>query len=178
MREGFKVSIITFVVMAAMIAVGFVLTSPKRTIAQGTPPYLPFEPVSLESRSGATIEGYYAEPEPSGTRAILDLEMEKVRLNVTFESRIKYPILMWWTEGMSLTRGPKKCPGGETCLFTKRKEYAGHPMTKAVFFYGSFFEPESLKLPLPRPQGVFIIRESTMKLLRDHAYAAKIKIST
>ena len=100
------------------------------------------------------FEGYYAEPEPSGTRAILDLEMEKVRLNVTFESRIKYPILMWWTEGMSLTRGPKKCPGGETCLFTKRKEYVGHPMTKAVFFYGSFFEPESMKLPLPRPQGI------------------------
>lgn len=61
------------------------------------------------------------------------------------------PILTWWTP-FSSTSGIKMCTDERrdkyTCYFTSERQLRKHPMSRAIFFYGTQFSP--LDLPLPR----------------------------
>ncbi|KAG8454398.1 hypothetical protein GDO86_000862 [Hymenochirus boettgeri] len=60
--------------------------------------------------------------------------------------RNKYPILLWWSP-LTGEKGRLSQCGRDTCFFTINRTYYQHPMTKAIMFYGTDFNIDSLPLP-------------------------------
>ncbi|KAM4709654.1 LOW QUALITY PROTEIN: GDP-fucose protein O-fucosyltransferase 3 [Discoglossus pictus] len=58
----------------------------------------------------------------------------------------KYPIMLWWSPLTGENGRLGRC-GGDTCFFTINRTYLHHPMTKAILFYGTDFNIDSLPLP-------------------------------
>ncbi|XP_068127254.1 alpha-(1,3)-fucosyltransferase 10 [Hyperolius riggenbachi] len=58
----------------------------------------------------------------------------------------KYPIMLWWSPLTGENGRLGKC-GENSCFFTINRTFLHHPMTKAVLFYGTDFNIDSLPLP-------------------------------
>ncbi|KAM4808781.1 GDP-fucose protein O-fucosyltransferase 3 [Rhinophrynus dorsalis] len=58
----------------------------------------------------------------------------------------KYPIMLWWSPLTGENGRLGQC-GRDTCFFTINRTYYQHPMTKAILFYGTDFNIDSLPLP-------------------------------
>lgn len=58
----------------------------------------------------------------------------------------KYPIMLWWSPLTGENGRLGQC-GDNSCFFTINKTYLHHPMTKAVLFYGTDFNIDSLPIP-------------------------------
>lgn len=108
----------------------------------------------------------------------LKAEMERMAFGEVIsaaESKVSMPVMLWWTP-FSATRGRKKC-GKAECLFVKDKKYAEHPMTKAVFFYGSDFDPyDDLPLPKSIDQSWALLHEESPKNSMHFNHAALMNV--
>ncbi|KAM8938993.1 GDP-fucose protein O-fucosyltransferase 3 [Pelodytes ibericus] len=58
----------------------------------------------------------------------------------------KYPIILWWSP-LTGEKGRLGQCGQDNCFFTINRTYHHHPMTKAILFYGTDFNIDSLPLP-------------------------------
>uniref|UniRef100_A0A8C5LZE7 GDP-fucose protein O-fucosyltransferase n=1 Tax=Leptobrachium leishanense TaxID=445787 RepID=A0A8C5LZE7_9ANUR len=58
----------------------------------------------------------------------------------------KYPIMLWWSPLTGENGRFGQC-GRDTCFFTINRTYLEHQMTRAVLFYGTDFNIDSLPLP-------------------------------
>ncbi|XP_053318980.1 alpha-(1,3)-fucosyltransferase 10 [Spea bombifrons] len=57
-----------------------------------------------------------------------------------------YPILLWWSPLTGENGRLAQC-GRDLCFFTVNRTYLQHPKTKAILFYGTDFNIDSLPLP-------------------------------
>ncbi|XP_075060691.1 GDP-fucose protein O-fucosyltransferase 3 [Mixophyes fleayi] len=57
-----------------------------------------------------------------------------------------YPIMLWWSPLTGENGRLGKC-GGDTCFFTINRTYLKNPATRAVLFYGTDLNIDSLPLP-------------------------------
>ncbi|XP_004592763.2 alpha-(1,3)-fucosyltransferase 10 [Ochotona princeps] len=57
-----------------------------------------------------------------------------------------YPVMLWWSPLTGETGRLGQC-GADTCFFTINRTYLHHPMTRALLFYGTDFNIDSLPLP-------------------------------
>ncbi|XP_053559192.1 alpha-(1,3)-fucosyltransferase 10 [Bombina bombina] len=58
----------------------------------------------------------------------------------------KYPIMLWWSPLTGENGRVGRC-GRDSCFFTINRTYLHNPMTKAILFYGTDFNIDSLPLP-------------------------------
>ncbi|MEE6459963.1 hypothetical protein FKM82_000804 [Ascaphus truei] len=61
-------------------------------------------------------------------------------------ARGKYPIMLWWSPLTGENGRLGQC-GRDSCFFTINRTYQHHPMTKAILFYGTDLNIDSLPLP-------------------------------
>ncbi|XP_063096120.1 alpha-(1,3)-fucosyltransferase 10 isoform X1 [Cavia porcellus] len=86
------------------------------------------------------------------------VEEESDHLNVFFKKQTltlnrkqklevgDHPIMLWWSPLTGETGRLGQC-GADACFFTINRSYLHHPMTKALLFYGTDFNIDSLPLP-------------------------------
>ncbi|XP_036750234.2 alpha-(1,3)-fucosyltransferase 10 isoform X3 [Manis pentadactyla] len=60
--------------------------------------------------------------------------------------RDSYPIMLWWSPLTGETGRLRQC-GPVACFFTMNRTYLHEPMTRALLFYGTDFNIDSLPLP-------------------------------
>ncbi|RZF49283.1 hypothetical protein LSTR_LSTR013372 [Laodelphax striatellus] len=65
----------------------------------------------------------------------------------TLLTEIEDPIVLWWSELVPERSEATKC-GDVSCFFTHNRKFKGHPLQKAIIFYGSHMSV--LDVPLPR----------------------------
>nr|XP_031296016.1 alpha-(1,3)-fucosyltransferase 10 isoform X4 [Camelus dromedarius] len=88
----------------------------------------------------AKMEGERAQLQPFFEKEGLTPSRQKT---LTTES---YPVMLWWSPLTGDTRRLGQC-GADTCFFTINRTYLHHRMTRAVLFYGTDFNIDSLPLP-------------------------------
>lgn len=57
-----------------------------------------------------------------------------------------YPVMLWWSPLTGETGRLGRC-GADACFFTVNRTYLHHPTTRALLFYGTDFNIDSLPLP-------------------------------
>nr|Q6NTZ6.2 RecName: Full=Alpha-(1,3)-fucosyltransferase 10; AltName: Full=Fucosyltransferase X; Short=Fuc-TX; Short=FucT-X; AltName: Full=Galactoside 3-L-fucosyltransferase 10; Short=Fucosyltransferase 10 [Xenopus laevis] len=95
--------------------------------------------------------GRFEKKETKSSTVINIQKQKKPLLKEQSNSRLRhfkdnYPIMLWWSPLTGENGRLGQC-GTDTCFFTINRTYLQDPMTKAILFYGTDFNIDSLPLP-------------------------------
>ena len=89
--------------------------------------------------------------DPKSSLQLIEEDIRNIRISENPDNyKFNHPILLWWSPFSSKTE-LRTCPGVRKdyqCYITHQRHIRDHPMTSAIFFYGTEFS--AVDLPLPR----------------------------